>query len=629
MEHTAKNVQQTGRENNRLEDELSRQRNFRLFDLLYRQNQIHPLERSMGGKQGSEWVFYSTRQLIEEVERTAAGLLKLGLRAGDKMAIVSYRNRPEWSILDLASQMAGIINVPLYPTLSSREYSYILNDAGVSCAFAGSGDLYTKLLAARSEAPILQRVFTMDEQEGRPFWREIQTDDGRKEMQKLRENIQPDDLATIIYTSGTTGRPKGVMLSHRNIIWVVIATQRILPIESGMPVLSFLPLCHIFERAVAYGYLYRCQSIYYTGTDNLGGEEGDLQQVRPVFFTTVPRLLEKIYEAIYRKGQTLKGAQRRIFFWALRLTDDYEYGKRYYGWAALQRKLADRLVFRKWRQAMGGRVKGVISGAAPCPVKLLRTFSAAGIPVREGYGLTETSPTLTVNRFEGGARLGTVGPAISEVELQIDDSKGVYNRGEGEILARGPNVMQGYYNRPDANAEAFKEIDGKQWFRTGDVGKLIKAAGGETFLQITDRKKELLKTSGGKYVAPAPIENRLREHPLIDQAMVVGEGRRFVSALIVPNESALKDWRLQHNMEWRSLTDAIRSESIHQHYADIIEACNRDFSNPEQVKAFTLIPDAWEPIKEDVSEAELTPTMKLKRRVILRKYRKEIEKMYA
>ncbi|MEM9848362.1 MAG: AMP-binding protein, partial [Bacteroidota bacterium] len=356
---------------------------------------------------------------------------------------------------------------------------------------------------------------------------------------------------------------------------------------------------------------------------------GDLRTIAPTFFTTVPRLLEKVYEAIYNKGLELTGIKRSLFFWALSLTDDYEYDKEYGGFAALKRSIADKLIFSKWREALGGNVKGIITGAAPCPAKILRVFSAAGIPVREGYGLTETSPTLTLNEYgKGMAMIGTTGPIIDGVTLLIDRSEGDYREGEGEILAIGPNVMQGYYNKPQKTAEVFKEMDGKRWFRTGDVGKFVES-GGRKFLKITDRKKELLKTSGGKYVAPAPIEGKMREDFLIEQMMVVGDKRKFVSALIVPSEEALKDWCENNNVTWTGRSDAIKNDKVIARYQETINQCNPQFSHIEQVKKFRLLDAEWEPTKTDGSTAELTPTMKLKRRVILEKFADEIEEMYT
>ena len=394
--------------------------------------------------------------------------------------------------------------------------------------------------------------------------------------------------------------------------------------------MSFLPLCHIYERAVSLAWFNKAASIYFCGTDNLSGPNGDLASVKPVVFTTVPRLLEKVYEAIYNKGLALTGAKKALFFWALRLTDNYDLDQKLSPINKLKWGIADKLIFSKWREALGGNIRLIFTGSAPCPLKIIRVFCAAGINIREAYGLTETSPTLTVNGTEpGGAIIGTVGYAINGVELYIDRSSGDYNDDEGEILAIGPNVMSGYYKKPEINAQVFKEIDGRKWFCTGDIGKLIKGPNGKEFLKITDRKKELLKTSGGKYVAPAPIENRIKENFIIDQIMVVGDKQKFVSALIVPSEDGLKNWCKHKNIKWTNLEDMLKQDKIIAKYQKVIDSYNPEFSHIEQIKKFRLVPAVWLPIHEDDSVAELTPTLKLKRRVIREKYQKEIQEIYA
>ncbi|MCL4154198.1 UNVERIFIED_CONTAM: hypothetical protein GTU68_004198 [Idotea baltica] len=398
----------------------------------------------------------------------------------------------------------------------------------------------------------------------------------------------------------------------------------------GENALSFLPLCHIYERTVSFSYYFKGVSVYFCGTDNLSGPDGDLAAVKPVLFTTVPRLLEKIYEAIYNKGLALEGAKRKLFFWALELTDDYEINqKRSFG-QGLKWKIADKLIFSKWREALGGNIRMIITGAAPCPIKVLRVFCAAGIGVREAYGLTETSPTLTANTLKpNGTLLGTVGYAIKDVELFIDSSEGEYKEDEGEILACGPNVMLGYYKKPEVNKKVFKDINGKKWFCTGDIGKLITGPGGREFLKITDRKKELLKTSGGKYVAPAPIENRIREEFLVEQMMVIGDKQKFVSALIVPAEEALKNYCVKKKIPWSSLSEIIQHEKVVKRYQKIIDKYNPEFSHIEQVKKFKLIAHPWLPVHADGADSELTPTLKLKRRVIREKFKAQILEIYT
>lgn len=601
----------------------------RLFEFIEYQKENYPLEKAFGYKKNGQWVYFSTDQMIAYAGKIGRGLLKLGLQPGDKVALVSYQNRPEWTMMDLGMLQAGIINVPVYPTISPREYQYIFNDAQVKYCFTGDGDLYDKIKATQANTPSLLDIFTFDKVEGRRFWEEIFTDDGTEAFTQIRDNIQPSDLATIIYTSGTTGNPKGVALSHNNIVSNIKTIGALIPLEPGYRSLSFLPLCHIFERACSFAYMYLGASVTFVGTDNLGGETGDLQAIKPHFFSAVPRLLEKVYEKIYNKGLALTGIKKGLFFWALNLTEDFDHEKTYSGLSALKWRIADKLIFSKWREALGGNVKGIVTGAAACPMKIVRVFSAAGIPIREGYGLTETSPGIAIGRFDkGGARLGSIGPVIADCEVYIDQSDGNYKEGEGEILADGPNIMQGYYNKPEETAAVFKMIDGRRWFCTGDIGKLIPGPGGVPFLKITDRKKELLRTSNGKYVAPAPIESKLKEHIMIENAMVVGENHKFVSALIIPSVDGVKDWCEKHEIPWEGLAEAIRNPKVVDRFQRIIDKCNPDFSHTEQIKKFVLLEQTWEATRTDGTEAELTPTLKLKRRVIMEKCKGAIEGMY-
>jgi len=455
--------------------------------------------------------------------------------------------------------------------------------------------------------------------------------DHREQVERIKSDVKGEDLLTIIYTSGTTGNPKGVMLTHNNVMHVVKKTTPLMAADTGDSTLSFLPLCHIFERAVSMVYYYKGCGTYFAGTDNLSGPDGDLAAVKPTTFSTVPRLLEKIYEAIYNKGLTLDGAKRKLFFWALDLTDDYEINQKLSFGKKLKWKITDKLIFSKWREALGGEVKGIVTGSAPCPVKVMRVFCAAGIPIREGYGLTETSPTLTVNTMDSdGVLLGTVGPAIEGVEILIDQEEGGdYKEDEGEILAHGPNIMLGYYKKPEINAQVFTEIEGKRWFRTGDIGKLVTGPNGKQFLKITDRKKELLKTSGGKYVAPAPIENRIKEEFLVEQMMVIGDKQKFVSALIVPAEEALKSFCAKKEIPWTTLEEIIMHKKVIKRYQKIINKYNPEFSHVEQIKKFRLLAQEWLPVHEDGAESELTPKLSLKRRVIREKFKKEIENIYT
>ncbi len=602
-----------------------------LHDFLYHQRDHHPLDKALNYRSadGKSWQSMSTDDIIDAVHRTAAGLLAAGYQPGDKIAMVAYTNRPEWTIVDFAMSITGIISVPLYPTISTSDYEYILQEAEVKAAFSGSGDLIDKLQQAQRSVSSLKEIYAMDPSSNVKHWKDIWVDPDQDVLAKARASIQPDDLATIIYTSGTTGLPKGVMLSHRNIIHAVLHTMPCLDVKAAEPVISFLPMCHIFERAVSMAYIYLGASVHYASTDALAGPDGAIATVRPVCFSTVPRLLEKIYEAIYNKGLALTGVKKRLFFWALSLTDDYEIGLSPKGLRSLQWKIADKLIFSKWREALGGRINLIITGAAPCPPKMMRIFNAAGIMIREGYGLTETSPTISINMPPvDQAMIGTVGPLIHGVEVVIDDPESTYRDGEGEILAHGPNVMMGYYKKPEENQKVFTEIDGKRYFRTGDIGRFVQNRFGTSCLEITDRKKELLKTSGGKYVAPAPIESRLKEDFLVEQVMIVGDKQKFVSALIVPAAEALRKYAADHDIAGTDVAELILDERIIKRYQDSIDQCNPEFSHIEQVKRFSLVPATWEATRDDGTAAELTPTMKLKRRVITEKCAEHIREMY-
>lgn len=601
----------------------------RLFDYLYEQLREHPLERAFGSKVNGHWQYFSTQQMVEWVNRASLGLLHLGLRPGDKVATVVYQTTPEWVALDYAMLQIGVLNVPMYPTISSREYEYILNESEAKYCFVGDGDLYDKVLKAKEKTPTLKEIFTFFDHPEARRWDSIlaPAESDFSEVERIKSTIKPDDVATLIYTSGTTGDPKGVMLTHRNIVFNVEALRRLAPIAPGDRILSFLPVSHVYERVAVYAYTAYGGSVSFTGTDNLGGEAGDLRAIRPHFFTCVPRLLEKVYDRIYSKGLELSGLKRFLFFWALKLTDEWNFNFKPRGLEAFKWKIADRLIFSKWREALGGYVKGMTTAASACPLKILRTFNAAGIRVREGYGLSEAAPALTFNEFGENAMLGTVGPALEGVEIRIEPSA-EYRSGEGEILAKSPGVMEGYYKQPEKTAEMIHYLEGERWLITGDVGMFVDGPGGRKYLKITDRKKELLKTSGGKYVAPTPIESVFKEHRLVEQAMIVGENLKFVSALLVPSEQGLREWCKKHDVAWTNLPNMIRHPKVLERYQMLVDRVNAFFSHVEQVKKFTLLADPWEMVKADGSEAELTPTLKLKRRVIMKKFEKEIEEMY-
>ena len=603
----------------------------RLFDYLHDQLQNNPLDHAFGQKVAGEWRYLSTAEMVALVNRTSVGLLQLGLQPGDKVSSVVYQTTPEWVALDFALLQIGVIHVPMYPTISAREYEYILNESEAKYCFVGIGDLLDKVKMAKEKAPGLQEVFTFYTQDGVRPWSALWAPENPdlSEVERIKSSIQPDDLATIIYTSGTTGNPKGVMLTHRNIAFMVERVGKLLPIVPKDRVLSFLPVSHVYERVALYVFTAIGTSVSFTGTDNLGGETGDFQAIKPHFFTCVPRLLEKVYDRIYNKGLELTGPKRWLFFWALNLAEDWDFDKKYTGWKAFQWKIADKLIFSKWRAGLGGYVKGLSTGASACPMRVLRTFNAAGIPVREVYGLSEVSPGLSINGFgPGEAMLGTVGTALDGVELRLEEGPD-FRPGEGEIMAKTPGLMIGYYKQAAQTAEVVQEIQGERWFATGDVGTFVTGPGGRQFLKITDRKKELLKTSGGKYVAPTPIESMLKEHHLVEQAMVVGENMKFVSALIVPSSEGLQDWCKKHGVPWTTLEQMIEHPKVLHRFEMLLERVNPHFSHVDQLKKFALVASPWEAVKSDGSEAELTPTLKMKRRVILQKCSRQIEEMYA
>jgi long-chain acyl-CoA synthetase len=588
----------------------------RLFDVISYQLANYPKTDMLAGKENGEWKKYSTKEVADITLKFSSGLLKLGIRPGikhneekDKIAIISP-NRPEWIITDLAVQQLGAVLTPIYPTISENELAYVLNDAEARILFVSDKELLDKVNAMRDKFPTIREIFTFNKVEGARHWKEVlelgnETD--YEQINTVKKNISPEELVTIIYTSGTTGTPKGVMLSHHNIISNVLACQPYLPVNKEAKALSFLPLNHIFERMVTYLYLTSGVPIYYAETMESIGD--NLKEVKPTIFTTVPRLLEKVYERIMATGLELKGIKRALFFWAVDIGKRYEINKDQGAWYNLQLKLANKLIFSKWRAALGGNIQCIVNGAAACQVRLLKIFTAGGIPIMEGYGLTETSPVISVNRYNIEDRMfGTVGPVISNVEVKLAE--------DGEILCKGPNVTIGYYKRPDLTADAIK--DG--WFHTGDIGVLID----NKFLKITDRKKELFKTSGGKFVAPQPIENKFKESPYIEQIMIVGEDRKFTAALIIPSFGNLRSWASKRGISATSNDDLVKNADVLDLFKQAVDKYNQFFSHIEQVKKFVLLPHEW-----TVDGGELTPTLKAKRKVILEKFKKDIDGIYA
>ncbi len=587
----------------------------RLFDIVAGRAAEEPNATMLAAKENGEWVTYSSAQVWDTARKLAGGLLSLGIANEDadplkleKVSIISANN-PQWIITDIGVQLAGAVLTPIYPTISPHELIFILNEAGVRILFLASAELHERFKDTYSQVPTLQHIFCFDQVAGVRNWKEL-IDQNKYADEKVAARIAPQTLATIIYTSGTTGNPKGVMLSHHNVVSNVIDSMPAFTFAiKGEKALSFLPLNHIFERMVTYIYLNAGVAIYYAESmDTIGA---NLKEVKPMVFTTVPRLLEKVYERIMATGLELKGIKRALFFWALDLGKRYDNAIAMGWWYNLQLAIANKLIFNKWREALGGNVKAIVSGSAPCQVRLIRIFSAAHVTIMEGYGLTETSPVVTVNRFESAdRRAGTVGPLIPNEQVQIAE--------DGEILVKGENVMMGYYNKPEATAEAIK--DG--WFHTGDIGTWQEGR----FLKITDRKKEIFKTSGGKYVAPSAIENKMKESPYIEQMMVIGDGRKFVTALIVPNFTQIRKY-LADNQPQLTLSpsnkDLVKMPEVVAHIQSQIDKYNPLFSHPEQVKKVTLLPDEW-----TVDTGELTPSLKAKRKVIEQKYSKAIEAMY-
>ena len=590
----------------------------RLFDCLDYQLEKFPKKDMLVAKENGQWRPYSTEEVKYASLQLAAGLLTLGVSGNDmttenrdKIAIIS-NNRPEWLITDMAVQQSGAILVPIYPTTNPLEIEFIFNDAAVKYVFVSSEELLQKLQGIRAKIPTVKDIFTFNPIDGAKHWSEVldkSTDAGLAEIEAIKGKIQKDDLATIIYTSGTTGTPKGVMLSHNNIVQNVFLSKECFPFDDQpqYKALSFLPLNHIFEKMVSYIYMFSGIGIYYA--ESLETIGANLQEVKPDVFTTVPRLLEKVYERIMGKGAELKGIKRQLFFWAVEVGKKYDNlidGGFLYN---LQLSMANKLIFSKWREALGGNIKYIITGGAACQERLIRIFNAAQIPLYEGYGPTENSPVIAVNRREpGGMKFGTVGPPIKGVEVKLMD--------DGEICVKGPSMMVGYYKRPDLTAEAI--IDG--WLHTGDIGVFED----NKFLRITDRKKELFKTSGGKYVAPSAIENKLKESRFVEQVIVVGAGQKFVGALIVPSFANLKDWCAKNDIPFKSNESIIKDPAVIAHYKEIVEGLNQYFNHVEQVKKFELLSREW-----SVESGEVTPKLSLKRKVIMEKYKDAIERIYA
>jgi len=582
----------------------------RLFDIPYHQLKNYPQPGMFFSKKEGNWVGISTKEFLERSMQLSIGLMEAGVEPGDRIAVAST-NRLEWNILDIAVQQIGAVLVPLYPTISSKDYCFILNDCEAKFMFVGNQEIADKILAVKGELKALKGTFAFDDVSGVEPWDTFfheRTDEKEGEVQQRMSKVQGQELATIIYTSGTTGNPKGVMLSHRNVLSNVLACVNPIPADNDSKVLTFLPVCHIYERMLHYLYMYIGASIYFAESMETIGD--NIREVQPDVFSAVPRLIEKVYDRILAKGDELTGLKRSLFFWAVSLAESYEQqGKStlYY----LQLKIARKLIFKKWKEALGGKVRAIASGSAALQPRLARIFLAADIPILEGYGLTETSPVVSVNSFDKGICIGSVGALIDGVEVRITS--------DGEICVKGPNVMMGYYNNLEATQEV---LDADGWFKTGDIGEFVEGK----FLKITDRKKEIFKTSGGKYIVPQALENHLKESRMIEQAMVIGENQKFPAALVVPNFEVLKELAVKKGWIQESIAnqDMLHNTQVKTLIQSEISNINQNLGNWEQIKDFRLLPELF-----SIDGGELTPTLKLKRKVIMEKYQEQINDIYS
>ncbi|MCH6199150.1 long-chain fatty acid--CoA ligase [Aquiflexum sp. LQ15W] len=581
----------------------------RLFDLINYQITTYDKPIALAQKISGDWKTYSSRDLKKIVDSISLAFLKTGIKKNDKVAIIS-NNRPEWNFIDLALQQIGAISVPMYPTISADDYHYIFHHAEVKKIFVGDEEIYQK--AVEGSADMEAQIISFDKIQGCDYWEYFMAlgeDGDLAELESIKDAVKYEDLFTIIYTSGTTGRPKGVMLTHSNVISNIYAIEDRLIIPKGeAKALSFLPLCHIYERAGSFCFIYMGVSIYYAESMETIGE--NLKEIQPQIFNTVPRLLEKVYDKIVSKGYELTGVKKSLFFWALNLGLKFEPNKDQGSFYNMQLKLANKIIFSKWREALGGNIMQINSGASALQPRLARVFWSAGIPVCEGYGLTETSPVVSASISNlRDIRIGMVGKIVKDVEVKIAP--------DGEILVKGPNVMQGYYKQPDLTDEV---LDKDGWFHTGDIGELHPG----NYLKITDRKKEMFKTSGGKYIAPQPMENKFKESSLIEQILVVGENKNYPSALIVPSILGLQDWCRHKDIPYTTDQEMLQKPEIIEKFQKEIDNLNKYFGKWEQIKKFKILSKQW-----TVESGELTPTMKLKRKVIHQKFAQEIESLYS
>jgi len=582
----------------------------RLFDFPYYQLETYNLKKAFTSKYHGEWHSISTQEYIDQANAVSRGLLRLGVQSNDKIAVISSTNRTEWNILDIGVLQTGAQNVPIYPTISKEDYEYILNHSEAIYCFVSDAEILAKLNQIKDKTK-LKAIYTFDDVANEKSWKDVlelgKDTSNQNEVEARKAIVNSDDLATLIYTSGTTGRPKGVMLSHNNLVSNVLDSEKRVPFDYGhSKSLSFLPVCHVFERMILYLYQYCGVEIYFAESIEKMGD--NLKEIQPHVMTAVPRLYEKVYDKIVAKGSDLSGIKKGLFFWAVNLGLKYEpYGANGW-WYETQLKLARKLIFSKWKEGLGGQLDLMVSGSAALQPRLTRVFAAAEMPIMEGYGLTETSPVISVNdQRHGGFRIGTVGRVIDNVEVKIAN--------DGEILVKGPNVMKGYYKDEVKTAEVFTD----NYFHTGDIGEIDS----DGFLKITDRKKEMFKTSGGKYVAPALLENQFKQSRFIEQIMVIGEGEKMPAALIQVNYEFIDEWAKRHHLSFNSNIDIASNQKLRDRIQEEIDEANEKFGHWEQIKKFEITPNAW-----TIEDGHLTPTMKMKRKVIKEIYKDLIEKIY-
>lgn len=579
----------------------------RLFDFPYHQLENYPQQHCLVSKENNEWKNTSTQKYIEDANTISKALLNLGVRPGDKIAVITSVNQPKWHLLDIGVMQIGAVNVPLYPTFSEKDYAYILNHSDSIYCFVSDDELYQKVIKVQEQTQ-LKKVFTFEELETDYGWNSFlslgKDEAHQTTVNESKKAVEPSDLATIIYTSGTTGTPKGVMLSHNNIVSNVFAVGKRLDLQGNKKrVISYLPICHIFERAASYYCQYMGFEIHFAESIDKVGD--NLREIQPHFMAVVPRLLEKVFDKIVDKGSNLKGIKKRLFFWALQLGERYKPYKENGWWYEFKLSIARKLIFSKWKEALGGQLEFMLAGSAPTQARLVRVFTAAGIPVFEGYGLTETSPAISVTDMRNnGFKIGTVGKIIENVSVKIAD--------DGEILVKGPNVMMGYYKDSTKTNESIEN----DYFHTGDIGELDN----EGFLKITDRKKEIFKTSGGKYIAPAILEGELKKSRFIEQVMVIGEGEKMPAALIQVASEFVQEWAKRHDY---TITNITTDEKLVKRIQKEIDFCNQKFGKWEQIKRFEITADEW-----TTNSGHLTPTLKMRRKIILEKYNNLYLKIY-